>query len=76
MGPDPQILKELVTMKMPFGKHKGKLIADLPESYLSWFKGEGFPKGRIGMLMGTCYEIKLNGLDYILNELKTHKSKK
>lgn len=57
-------------MPMPFGKYKGRLIADLPEDYLIWFKNKGFPPGKLGMLMNTCYEIKLNGLEEILYELK------
>jgi uncharacterized protein (DUF3820 family) len=67
---NPEILKELVTMKMPFGKHKGWLISSLPESYLVWFHSEGFPPGKLGMLLGTMYEIKLNGLEYLLKPLK------
>lgn len=68
--PDPEILKSLVRMPMPFGKYKGRLIADLPEDYLVWFKNKGFPPGKLGMLMSTCYEIKLNGLNEMLFELK------
>lgn len=68
--PDPEILKDLVRMKMPFGKYKDRLIADLPEDYLRWFKDKGFPPGKLGMLMSTCFEIKLNGLNKMLYELK------
>lgn len=68
--PDPEVLKAIVRMPMPFGKYKGRLIADLPEDYLVWFKNKGFPPGKLGMLMSTCYEIKLNGLGEILFELK------
>jgi len=64
------ILKELVTMKMPFGKYKGTLICDLPEFYLVWFSRQGFPSGKLGMLLSTMYEIKLNGLEYLLKPLK------
>jgi uncharacterized protein len=69
-GPDPDILKQLVTMKMPFGKYKGTLLCDLPVSYLEWFYREGFPTGKLGMLLSTIYEIKINGLTYLLNPLK------
>lgn len=69
-GPDPQLLKDLVTMSMPFGKYKGKLLCDLPMYYLEWFAQEGFPKGKIGMLLSTIYEIKLNGLEGLLVPLK------
>lgn len=65
------MLVELVRIKMPFGKYEGRLIADLPVSYLEWFHRQGsFPKGKIGKLMATVYEIKLNGLEEILTELK------
>lgn len=67
---DPTILPQLVRMTMPFGKYKGKLLCDLPMDYLEWFKRKGFPKGRLGMLLETMYEINLNGLGSILNPLK------
>lgn len=31
-------------VKMPFGKHKGELVADLPDSYLNWLLGQDFVK--------------------------------
>lgn len=70
MGMDPQLLPDLVNMKMPFGKYKGTYISDLPVSYLEWFQREGFPPGRLGMMLATAYEIKLNGLDQLLAPLK------
>ncbi|PYF75805.1 DUF3820 family protein [Pedobacter nutrimenti] len=68
---DPQLLKDLVTMQMPFGKYKGRILSDLPESYLIWFQKEGYPPGKLGMLLGTLYEIKLNGLEYLLKPLRS-----
>ena len=68
--PNPELLLQLVTMKMPFGKYKDVLLCDLPVSYLEWFQRKGFPKGKLGMLLQTIYEIKLNGLDYLLDPLK------
>lgn len=72
MEPENQshILLDIVKMKMPFGKYKGTLICDLPEYYLVWFKQQGFPQGKLGMLLETMYEIKLNGLEYLLVPLK------
>jgi len=67
---NPNLLTDLVTVKMPFGKYKGKLICDLPESYLVWFHSQGFPPGKLGEMIGTMYEIKLNGLEYLLQSLK------
>jgi len=69
--PDPKLLLELVKMQMPFGKYKGTLLSDLPVFYLEWFKRKGgFPKGKLGVLLETVYEIKLNGLEEILYKLK------
>ena len=64
-----QIIEDLVTVKMPFGKYKGTLICNLPEPYLVWFYQKGFPQGKLGLLLGTIYEIKLNGLEYLLKPL-------
>ena len=70
-GFNPQLLLDLVNQEMPFGKYKGTLYYRLPVSYLEWFvrKG-GFPPGKTGMLLSTLYEIKLNGLEFLLTEIK------
>lgn len=70
MQPDPNFLLDLVKIKMPYGKFKGVLLCDLPVSYLEWFNRKGFPKDKMGMLLQTIYEIKLNGLEYLLTPLK------
>ena len=67
---DRQILLDLVSKKMPFGKYKGKLLCDIPEDYLIWMHKKGFPEGKLGMWLNTLYEIRLNGLEDILRELK------
>jgi len=67
---DPTYLLDLVRKEMPFGKYEGKLLCDLPVSYLEWFNRNGFPKGKIGVLLETMYEIKLNGLEHLLTPLK------
>ena len=61
-APNPELLKELLTMKMPFGKYKGTILANLPVYYLEWFATQGWPAGKLGMLLATIYEIKINGL--------------
>ncbi|PKP02350.1 MAG: hypothetical protein CVU11_12235 [Bacteroidetes bacterium HGW-Bacteroidetes-6] len=68
---DNSVLLDIVKTQMPFGKYKGRMIADLPESYLVWFKQQGFPKGKLGMMLETMYEIQLNGLEYLLKPLRT-----
>ncbi|MCE3227026.1 MAG: hypothetical protein K0S32_1577 [Bacteroidetes bacterium] len=70
MLPNPQLLLDLVQMKMPFGKYQGVVLCNLPVSYLEWFNRKGFPNGKLGMLLQTMYEIKLNGLEYLLQPLK------
>ncbi len=74
--PNSGILQDLVQMKMPFGKYKGTTLCDLPVFYLEWFHTKGFPAGKLGMQLGTLYEIKLNGLTYLLEFLKKQPSQK
>ncbi len=69
-APDGELLLQLVNMKMPFGKYKGTLLCNLPVSYLEWFARKGFPNGKLGILLTTLYEIKINGLEYLLTPLK------
>ena len=68
--PDGKLLQELVTIKMPFGKYKGTVLRHLPVSYLEWFWSRGFPKNKIGKLLETLYEIKINGLEKLLDNIK------
>ena len=67
---NPEDLQRLVTLEMPFGKHQGTLIADLPSNYLAWFAREGFPKGEIGRLLQLMHEIDHNGLKPLLAPLR------
>ena len=64
-----QLIK-LANNTMPFGKWRGTNLIDLPESYVVWFYGQGLPAGEIGELLGLLYEIKLNGLEYLVRPLK------
>ena len=68
--PDSQVLVDIVQTKMPFGKYKGTLLCDLPVYYLEWLKNKGFPPGKMGMMLSTVYEIKINGVSAILTAVK------
>jgi uncharacterized protein (DUF3820 family) len=67
---DPEQLQRLLTVEMPYGKHKGCLIADLPGNYLNWFAREGFPSGDLGRLLALMHEIDHNGLSGLLTPLR------
>jgi uncharacterized protein (DUF3820 family) len=71
---DRQMLNEMVRMKMPYGKYKDRVLCDLPEAYLAWFNRKGFPPGKIGLLLSALYEIKLNGLEYLLKPIRKNQS--
>ena len=67
---NPQDLQRLVTLPMPYGKYKGRVIADLPGHYLNWFAREGFPKGDLGRLLALMQTIDTNGLSGLLAPLR------
>jgi len=67
---NPELLQKLVTREMPYGKYKGRLIADLPGNYLNWFARKGFPPGEIGMLLALMQEMDHNGLSSLLAPLR------
>lgn len=69
MNQDPQFLIDVAKMKMPFGKYKGILLINLPEHYIVWYKNKGFPNGKLGLMMGLVYELKLNGLEDLIRKL-------
>ncbi len=68
--PDSKFLLKLSKTRMPFGKYKDRLLIDLPEPYVVWFSRQGFPKGQLGEMLRMVYEIKVNGLEYLLDGLK------
>ena len=70
MSMDAQNLQELVTVRMPYGKYQGRLIADLPGAYLAWFARKGFPPGQLGRLLALALEIDHNGLSGLLEPLR------
>lgn len=67
----PQDLERLGSMVMPYGKYKGRALAELPGNYLTWFAREGFPKGELGRLLALMHEIDHNGLRDLLRPLRS-----
>ena len=70
LTPDPKLLLELAQTTMPFGKYAGRLLIDLPEPYVVWFKQKGFPAGKLGLQLETVYVIKANGLEHLFDRLR------
>ncbi len=69
---DQEYLLKLAHTKMPFGKYKNYDLINLPEHYIVWYKNKGFPKGTLGDMMALVYELKLNGLEDLIRNLKKH----
>jgi uncharacterized protein (DUF3820 family) len=69
------MLSKLVEQTMPYGKYKGRLIADLPGHYLAWFIRQGLPKGELGQLMALAHELDHNNLKHLLEPLRQARSK-
>ena len=69
MNEDQAFLIKLANTRMPFGRYAGRLLLDLPEPYVVWFKGLGFPPGELGVMLASMYEIKANGLEGLLRPL-------
>ena len=63
-------LLELANARMPFGKYKDRYLTELPEAYLIWFRQRGYPEGALGRRLEAMYEIKLNGLEKMLRQLR------
>lgn len=69
MNLDPNILKQTINQQMPFGKYAGRKLLHLPEPYLVWFHQQGFPRGKLGEQLALMHEIKVNGLEKMLEPL-------
>jgi len=73
--PDPQQLRRLAATRMPYGKHAGRLLVDLPEPYVVWLVGNQLPSGLLGQQLLEIYEIKVNGLEDLLRPLIPRESR-
>ena len=69
LKPDRAAMEKLAAAKMPYGKHAGMRLVDLPEPYVIWMSQQGFPKGEFGDMLRTVYEIKVNGLEYLFKKI-------
>ncbi|KUF43295.1 DUF3820 family protein [Myroides marinus] len=65
-------LVELAHTKMPYGKYEGRYLIDLPEHYIVWYHSKGFPKGKLGEQLGLIYELKLNGLEPLIRNIRNN----
>lgn len=70
MNNQQQLLIKLAHTKMPFGKYEGRFLIDLPEYYLVWLKNNHLPKGQLGEQLLLVYELKLNGLEELVRNIK------
>jgi uncharacterized protein (DUF3820 family) len=70
MNQDQKKLIELAHTKMPFGKYKDRYLIDLPEYYVVWYSNKGFPNGLLGQQLQLVYELKLNGLEELIRNIK------
>ena len=70
MDAQQQLLIKLAHTKMPFGKYEGRYLIELPEYYIVWYNTKGFPKGQLGDQLKLVYELKLNGLENLIRNIK------
>lgn len=70
IGPDKDFLIKLAHTKMPYGKYKGRYLIDLPEYYMVWYNNKGFPKGNLGDMLKQVYELKINGLESLIRDIR------
>ncbi|QFZ56061.1 DUF3820 family protein [Oceanihabitans sp. IOP_32] len=70
MIPDKEFLIKLAYTKMPYGKYKDRYLIDLPEYYIVWYNNKGFPKGKLGDMLKQVYELKLNGLEDLIRNIR------
>lgn len=63
-------LLKLARTRMPYGKHQGMLLVELPEPYVVWMARQGFPNSELGKMLAIVHEIKVNGLEYLFEKIR------
>ncbi|WP_096085159.1 DUF3820 family protein [Agaribacterium haliotis] len=66
---DKQQLIKIANFRMPFGKYSGTRLIHIPEEYYLWMRAKGWPAGELGELMSLCLEIKVEGLEKLIEPL-------
>lgn len=62
-------LLKLASTRMPYGRHRGTLLVELPEPYVVWMARQGFPRGELGEMLAIVHEVKVNGLEYLFEKI-------
>ena len=75
MDKNQQKLIDLAHTKMPFGKYEGYYLIDIPEYYIVWYRNKGLPNGILGEQLQLVYELKLNGLEDLIRNIRKKYSK-
>lgn len=70
MEQNQEELIKLAHTKMPFGKYKDYYLIDLPEYYVVWIQNNRLPPGKLGEQIRLIHELKLNGLEELIRNIK------
>ena len=70
MEQNQEELIKLAHSKMPYGKYEGYYLIDLPEYYVVWIHNNRMPVGKLGDQIKLIYELKLNGLEELIRNIK------
>lgn len=76
-GDPAHTLARLASMRIPFGKYKGRLLVDIPTAYYQWMAKQGFPENELGQAMLLMYHMKMDGSAQVLRGLaEPHRTKR
>lgn len=66
---DKTQLVKIANFRMPFGKYAGRRLIRIPEEYLLWMEKEGWPSGELGELLSLTLQIRVEGLENLIEPL-------